>query len=184
MSQSNIAFRKIFIYSLRLIFIILLAFVLFIVLQMIRHPGQPPSFLGYQPYTVVSNSMKPTFETGDLVIVKMLEAKDITVHDVITFQDSEGRFVTHRVVDISQEDGSPVMKTKGDNNNVVDDDIVTSDALIGRQAFLIKNGGFIARFASSSLGFMLLIIVPLIGYVSLTLYERIFKSNQVKKSST
>ncbi len=164
--------------SVWMILFAFIAFALFFGVQTMKHPDNPPSIMGYQPYTVLSNSMKPTFETGDLVIVKKVPAEKIAVDDVITFK-SDHRLITHRVVEVIEQDHAFV--TKGDNNNVNDQQVVASEALVGKQVFRIVKGGYIAKFASSPLGMLLLVILPLIGYIGLEIYDRIRKSAQTKK---
>lgn len=169
--------------GLRILFIALFIFILFVAIQMTRHPGEPPHIFGYQPFTVLSNSMNPSFETGDLVIIKKVPASNVTEGDVITFQEGTGKFITHRVVEVTKQNGNFRFVTKGDNNNVNDDNVVTSSELLGKKVFLLKNGGLIAKFVGSPFGFMLFVIMPLIGYIGLTIFERTRKSSHTRKSS-
>lgn len=124
--------------------------------------------------------MNPSFETGDMVIVKSADASDINVNDVITFREGTNRYITHRVVEIVDNG----FVTKGDNNNVADEKVVSPGALVGKQVFTFENAGFIAKFASGPIGFMLLIIIPLTGYLCIVLYERIRKSYDSGKLDT
>ena len=47
--------------------------------------GVQPSFLGYKFFVVLTGSMSPTFDVGDLVVVKETEPEAISVGDVITY---------------------------------------------------------------------------------------------------
>lgn len=165
----------------RLLFAACLLLVLTLVFQIVKNPEAPPSIFGYQAFTVLSNSMNPSFETGDLIVVKTAASSAIHVNDVITFKESAKKYITHRVVEIGNDHGSIGFVTKGDNNNVEDEKIVSSGALIGKQVFLIPNAGFIAKFMSGSVGFVLLILLPLIGYICLEIYDRVGKSDNPKK---
>lgn len=168
--------------AVRLIFIVILVAVLLIAYQSIKHPDQPPSLFGYQPFTVLSNSMAPYFETGDMVIVKDLTASDVSKNDVITFTDKTGKYITHRVVEIKNPNSHPSFVTKGDNNNTKDGVMVTSDNLVGKQFLLIPKAGYLVDFVSGPAGFMLLIFLPLSGYVLLELYERVKKGKKEKQT--
>lgn len=178
------AMKKVAANGLKIFIIALFAFVLFFAVQTLKHPENPPSIMGYQPYTVLSNSMKPTFETGDLVIVKKLPVEKIAADDVITFRETGNRLITHRVVEVVNQEGKRAFVTKGDNNNVKDQQVVASQALVGKQVFRIVNGGYVAKFASSPIGMLLLVILPLIGYIVLEIYERSRKSYHSKKDPT
>ncbi|MDN8988772.1 signal peptidase I, partial [Staphylococcus aureus] len=63
--------------------------------------------------------MEPEINTGDLAIVKSIDADDVKFGDIITFK-YEGKVVTHRVVEKNEEG----FITKGDNNNSNDTEIV------------------------------------------------------------
>ena len=57
--------------------------------------------LGYQVYTVISGSMRPTYMEGDLLYVKKTAPEDVKVGDPITFVLNEDLVVaTHRVIRI------------------------------------------------------------------------------------
>lgn len=75
---------------------------------------------------VVSSSMVPTLNRGDLVVVKGTEADTIVVGDVIVYHNPfQGVAVVHRVVDIKEENGRLIFYTKGDNdvtNRLTDQD--------------------------------------------------------------
>ncbi|WP_060678295.1 signal peptidase I [Virgibacillus halodenitrificans] len=154
--------------------------VLIIFIQMARHPDQPPQILGLQGLTVLSNSMNPTFQTGDLVIVKAMDALDVNKNDIITFKENDGPYITHRVIDIVDEKGAIGFITKGDNNNVADQEIVHAHHLLGQVAFHIPYLGYIANFIGSKAGFILLILLPLVGYIALELNDKIGKNNNKK----
>ena len=67
--------------------------------------------------TVVSNSMKPTFSAGDVVVTQTVATDSIRVGDVITFvPPGGGRPLIHRVS--SMQDG--VVTTRGDANSADD----------------------------------------------------------------
>jgi signal peptidase len=176
------AMKKVAANGIRIIMIALFALALFFAVQTIKHPDNPPSMMGYQPFTVLSNSMKPTFETGDLVIVKKLTGEKIAKDDVITFRDTGNRLITHRVVKVVNQNSTPAFVTKGDNNNVKDQQVVSSKAIVGKQVFRIVKGGYAAKFAGSPIGILLLVIAPLIGYICLEIYDRSKKSYQAKKN--
>jgi len=58
-----------------------------------------------QPLVVTSGSMRPTYETGDLVVSRTVAAASLETGDVATLRDAGGRLITHRVVTVAPADG-------------------------------------------------------------------------------
>ena len=109
------------------------------------------SIFGYRYYTVITPSMEPTYKVGDVVIVKLANADEIKVDDVITFNPSSDpdTYLTHRVTEVLpnyQGSGVTCFKTKGDANDTEDSFIIDSGRLIGRVSFRIPKVGYLIRF--------------------------------------
>lgn len=128
-------------------------------LQGRANPGETVSLMGYKMLTVLSGSMSPVFEPGDIIVVKSTGNKNIRAGDIITFEEN-GTLVTHRVAEVVKSDGKEMLKTKGDANNIKDSGMVDPEHVVGTYKFRIPYGGYVARFARSATGFILLIIVP------------------------
>lgn len=94
------------------------------------------SLLGYIPLTVESDSMKPTFKKGDLIISKEIDdINSLKKGDVITFWTLiKGQKVknTHRIAEVLNDNGSVGFITRGDANNVDDTYTVYAGDIIGQ----------------------------------------------------
>ncbi len=132
-----------------------------------------PNLFGYAPISVQSDSMVPTFESGDLIISKVVdENTELKVNDVITFPtkiNGEDALNTHRIIDIQTTDGFVFYTTKGDNNEIADNDLVPGlDVLAVYTGTNFKGVGAFYDFITSQFGFFLVILLPLIIFF---LYE-------------
>lgn len=129
-----------------------------------------PSVGGVFPMIVLTDSMYPVIESGDLILCHTLEAEEVKVGDVITFYDPMGNgtsVVTHRVLEISEKDGRPQFVTKGDNNNVEDQVPVDAEDLIGIYQKRIPKAGNVAMFMQTTPGLIVCCVLPillLVGY--------------------
>ena len=94
------------------------------------------SVFGIKTYVVLSGSMEPSLKIGDLIIIRSCTKEDIQIGDIISFE-VENKIITHRIIDII--DGK--YKTKGDNNNVEDDNIVEIDKIKGKLVFSFSKIG-------------------------------------------
>ena len=128
-----------------------------------------PSIFGKSLVTIESNSMEPTYKTGDLVFMKKLsdaEKADLKVGDIITYfapidinNDGQvGDINTHRIVDIDMASGT--IKTQGDNretNPVADNYTLKYMDVIGQCTEDARLGGVgaVIGFLRSSIGFLL-----------------------------
>lgn len=123
-----------------------------------------PSVGGVVPFIVLSDSMYPEIQSGDLIICREVSAADVREGDVISFFDPEGNgvsVVSHRVTAITTDDsGQPVFTTKGDANNVEDSAPVTADKLVGVYQFRIPGLGNVAMFMQSTQGLVICVAVP------------------------
>lgn len=88
--------------------------------------------LSYRPRAIVSNSMKPIFERGAIVIVQKVSPMDVSIGDIVQYE-VPGRSITHRVMKIRESDdgsGKRIFITKGDNNPSPDPP-VREDQVVG-----------------------------------------------------
>ncbi|MHA1735813.1 MAG: signal peptidase I, partial [Candidatus Thorarchaeota archaeon] len=71
---------------------------------------------------VTSESMVPTLNVGDLLVLRRVPADQIHEGDIIVYQDTwyTGAPIVHRVVRIEDVDGVLHFYTKGDANSVED----------------------------------------------------------------
>lgn len=109
------------------------------------------SLFGYRYYTILTPSMSPTYNVGDLVFVQLKDAKDIKKGDVITFKPSnEGdAYLTHRVsqkYDNYEGTGTICFKTRGDANDSEDSFLIDESRVIGTVNFGIPILGYVIRF--------------------------------------
>ena len=94
-----------------------------------RLSGKSPSIFGYSLHRIVSGSMEPELEVGDVLLNRdITDISDIHIGDVVTFsglEEFENQEVTHRVLVAPYDDGkgNVVIVTKGDANNVDDGEI-------------------------------------------------------------
>ena len=129
-----------------------------------------PSVGGMFPMIVLTDSMYPIIESGDLIICNTAEADEIKVEDVISFYDPMGSgtsVVTHRVLEIVSEDGEIAFRTKGDNNNAEDTALVPAENLIGIYRSRIPKVGHVAMFMQTTPGLIVCCVCPillLVGY--------------------
>ena len=134
-----------------------------------------PSIGGTFPLIVLTDSMYPEIESGDLIICHTIEAEEVKVKDVISFFDPAGNgtsIVTHRVIEILNEDGQLKFRTRGDNNNTEDRDLVTADDLVGVYKTRIPGAGHIAMFMQSTAGLIICVVLPIILIVAYDLIRR------------
>lgn len=114
--------------------------------------------LGYQVYTVLSGSMEPTYSPGDLLYVKKVDANKIRVGDPITFVMNENLVVaTHRVVRVDAE--KKQFYTKGDANEIEDQDPVHFNNVIGVPKFAIPKLGYVSDYVQNPPGMYVTLIV-------------------------
>lgn len=117
-------------------------------------------------YVVLSSSMSPTLQAGDVIFVTRVDPDDIEEGDIITFEPPSGHSeasaerVTHRVVEVARRDGEKLFRTKGDANEVPDQELVPASNVIGVVRFSVPLIGYIISFGGSSTGVMLLVVIP------------------------
>ncbi|MBQ2835264.1 MAG: signal peptidase I [Clostridia bacterium] len=83
---------------------------------------------GIKIFTVISWSMVPVYDIGDVLIVKEIVPEEIKVDDDIVYKGEKGslknKTITHRVVSIDKkEDGNYKIITKGVANRAKDPEI-------------------------------------------------------------
>lgn len=156
------------------------------VLTSTKNEGIPRLF-GYTPMSVQSDSMKPTFSKGDLIIVhKVDDVTKLKVDDVITFHavvENHEIINTHRIVEINKdENGMPQsFVTRGDNNPVDDEDEVMVDKLIGEwTGTSFGKLGVALDFLQTQKGFFICIIIPIAIIFLFELYKFIVALIEVK----
>lgn len=121
-----------------------------------------PQLGGVHLFSISSGSMSPMIPVASVVVVKPVAAADIGVGDVITFNTSsiEEKAVTHRVVEVIDEDGSLSFRTAGDANGSPDGTTVSANNVIGKVWFHVPYLGYLSSFVQTKLGFIWVVIVP------------------------
>lgn len=144
------------------------------------------SILGYTPLVVDTDSMKPTFESGDLIFIKKCDTSKLNEGDIITFHtiiDNQYALNTHRIQKIDEANGVRSYTTIGDNNNGVADQHVISDGdIVGKYIGHVSGLGKVMNFLSSSMGFLIVIVLPMLLFFIYQVYNLIMISIRLKKA--
>ncbi len=129
-------------------------------------------------YVVLSGSMEPSINTGDVVIVDGATPESIEEGDVITYLRSGAETpTTHRVVEITEQDGELAFVTQGDANDQPDASPVPASQLLGVVIFTIPFIGYVIEFVNTPLGFVMLVVIPLLLLVALEVRSMFRGSN-------
>lgn len=161
--------------ALCVILIPILVINLTLIIKSYTNTEEVPTLGGYCPLIVLTGSMEPEISSGDMIICHTIEPSEVKTGDVISFFDPEGNglsVVTHRVVEIVQENGSLSFRTKGDANNVEDKTPVPAENLVGIYQTRIRGAGNLAMFMQSTPGFVVCVGLPLLCMVIYDLLRR------------
>lgn len=107
---------------------------------------------GYTYFVVATGSMSGEIEVDDIIFVKINDK--VKVNDIITFKNSSGDIITHRLI---IKNGDEYV-TKGDVNNTADEPI-TKDQVIGKVKLIISPAFIIKCIAIFLIIFILLALV-------------------------
>ena len=136
-----------------------------LIVKSYTNADEVPSVGGYFPMIVLTDSMDPEIQSGDLIFCHTVEAEAVQVGDIISFYDPMGNgstVVTHRVMEIKDEDNELSFITKGDNNNTEDQMPVQAEDVIGLYKSRIAGAGNIAMFMQTTPGLIVCVILPMI----------------------
>ncbi|MGL4606620.1 MAG: signal peptidase I [Eubacteriaceae bacterium] len=133
-----------------------------------------PQIFGVKLFSILSGSMKPTYQVGDLIYTVPTDFKDIKVGDTITYVINEaGTVVTHRVIE--KNEGEQTFRTQGDANNSPDGNGVEYKNVVGVVEFSIPQLGRIIEPLSTLQGKIIAGAVILIGIILMYLIPMIAK---------
>ena len=146
-----------------------------LIIRSFTNPDKVPSVGDFFPLIVLTDSMFPEIQSGDLIICRTAEPENIQVGDVIAFFDPAGNgssIVTHRVTEVTEQDGSLLWKTKGDANNADDAVPVPADKLVGVYGRRIPGLGHAVMFMQTTAGLIICVVCPILLLVGWDILRR------------
>ena len=150
-----------------------------------RDNSRVANIAGFTPLSVMSESMAPTFRAGDMIVIRKCDTAALKEGDIVTFHtiiNQEYGLNTHRILSIQEENGIRSFATKGDNNEIADTRMITEGDIVGLFQFRLPGLGKIVDFLSSSTGFLLVIVLPLLLFFVYQVYHLITVSIDLKKA--
>ncbi|MHA1959495.1 MAG: signal peptidase I [Candidatus Thorarchaeota archaeon] len=127
---------------------------------------------------VTSESMIPNLERGDLLVLQAKPADQIFIGDIIVFQDTEWHTdgpVVHRVISVTENNGTYTYETRGDANSHQDPDSRRYDEVVGVVVFRVPLVGHVSLFLRTTEG---LIFMAILFVVILVLPEFVCKDDE------
>jgi signal peptidase len=176
--RGDILNRKVLKAVKNILYILFVLILIFFIVINIRGRGNKnyiPGIGSYKIMTVLSGSMKPVFNPGDVIVGKEVNADRIKIGDVITFKYNNS-LTTHRVINTTNKEGHLFFITKGDNNNIGDMNPVNSDFVVSKYLFRIPLIGFFIAFFKGVPGIITIWIV-IILVIGKDLYKNFKKKN-------
>lgn len=117
-------------------------------------------------FIVLSGSMEPTLQPGDVVVVESADPAAVHEGDIIVFH-TDGPLggpatdrVTHRVVEKVHTDHGVAYRTKGDANDVPDPSLVDHSRLVGTVSFHVPFVGLAFLLLSRPLAQLSVVVLP------------------------
>ncbi len=139
-----------------IIIIILLLILLVIVVQKVSN--NKVNVMGFGIYTIITESMIPRYQIGDMIVAKKVELSDLKVGDDVVYQgevgDFKGKIITHRVIKI---DGN--IHTKGINNQI-EDPAIDIKQVYGKVLFKLGILSAFSKLMNNSILFYFIIFIP------------------------
>jgi signal peptidase len=155
--------------------------ILFLILS--KASGGIPSIFGHHMYVIVSSSMSPELEIGDVIISREYEGESLAVGDVIQYvgqrDDMQGKIITHEIISVSGEGEDAVIVTQGIANLEPDPPIRGSDvvAVMQYKTVVIDK---IYGAVSTTAGFVFLVMLPMVGMI---VFEIISLAKDIRKEA-
>ena len=150
-----------------------------------RDTANVSSLAGYTPMVVKTDSMAPTFYSGDLILIKKCDTSKLTEGDIICFHtiiNNEYALNTHRIEKIDEIENMRSYTTKGDNNAISDTHIISDGDIVGKYMGKLSKFGHVMDFLSSSMGFLIVIVLPMLLFFIYQVYHLIMVSINLKKA--
>lgn len=115
-----------------------------------------PGLGDWRVLSVLTGSMAPAIDAGDMVIVTRYAGGEPRVGDIVTYwKDDQSRsLITHRVL---QRLENGYLQTKGDANHEVDGGWTDPNRLIGKVVFTIPFAASLQQLVKEPLAMMLLV---------------------------
>lgn len=146
---------------------------LFLAVLTRQSPKGVPAALGQRGFIVLSGSMSPTFNAGDLILVRAIslrQAEHLRRGQVVSFEISSpasGAFViTHRIYRVSRQLNAKtqryttVYETKGDANPVPDHNRILPGQVVGVYEGRVPDAGYVLQALHQPVVFVPVISVP------------------------
>jgi len=136
-------------------------------------------------YVILTQSMIPTINVNDAVLVKRSDLEEFDVGDIITFSSLDrahtGMTITHRIVGKQHDKaGNSVFRTKGDNNFKEDDSYVPYNNIYGKVILRMPKLGYIQKFISKPLGLITSIFIPILLVILVDGFRLFIYYNKVR----
>lgn len=179
-----------------ILFLIVVSVLFVVILQ--RASNNAIALGGVRVFNIISESMIPKYNIGDVLVVKSIEPQNIKVGDDIAYIGQESTFnqkiVTHQVIKIDYENGEYIFHTKG-IANILEDPLVHQNQVFGKVVYKIWILSFISKILSNVYVVFFGIFVPIVvlifwtilklkGLVEVEEYEEEIKPKKTTKKNT
>ena len=161
-------------------FIVLFTLIGLFIINIIFAIEEKTHIFGIYMFNLISESMEPTFYKDDLVIVKKCNTEELKKGDIITFKQEE-RIISHRIEEITLENGNKEFITKGDHNQVIDSETVKPQNIYGRVTFVVPNIGKFVSYIQNMRGFINICILVIIIGILITFRDQKINSRKIKR---
>ena len=174
--MSNKKSKILYIIATSFMVLLVLVAALVTILSLSSKEDDVPSIFGYTAFSIQSDSMEDEIMTGDFILGKKCDPKELNERDIISFftVNNEGQIFinTHRIINIEETSDGRIFTTQGDNEEEPDlRKVYEGDIVSKYSGFRIPLLGYILTFLTTQLGFFLCIVLPVLLYTIWQVYK-------------
>ena len=151
----------------------------------VRTLGGNANILGYKPYIVLSDSMRDTFQVGDISVSKAVDPATLEPGDIVTFTsidpDHYGEVITHKIREITTYEGQPAFVTYGTTTGEDDAYPASFDQVVGEYVFRVPKLGYFFQFLKTPAGYVTVILLPFLVLIGLQIVRFVRLIGQYRK---
>lgn len=142
------------------------------------------TLFGYSIFTVVSESMVPEYNVGDMIVARRVDEESIEVDDDVVYLGEKGiltdKIVTHRVVKIEEENNEKIFHTKG-IANATKDPAIDYDQIYG--VVLCKSVllSTLSHMINNKVIFFFLLFIPFVIMVFFEILSIVKEKEELEK---